>query len=187
RLIRDLCNSNTYQRSSQPNDSNRDDTRNFARCVPRRLPASTLLDCLGQVTGSPGKLPGVPLGASANRIADGRARHYFLDTFGRARRDSVCACESDTQPTLSQALHLINGAATNNKIQGGGLVKHWLAEGATPEEVIERVYLRCLTRRPTPEERDGYAGLIAGAEAPRQALEDVFWAVLNSREFLFNH
>ncbi|MEM6329412.1 MAG: DUF1549 and DUF1553 domain-containing protein [Planctomycetota bacterium] len=186
-LVRDICNSRAYQRSPEPNATNRDDARNFARMAPRRLPAATLLDCLGQATGAPEKLPGLPRGAKATEIADGRAGNFFLSTFGKPSRETVCACESDASPTLSQALHLINGGMTNDAIARGGLVRKWLGEGKTPAEVIDAIYARCLTRSPTPQEHADYAALIGDDQDTAHALEDIFWAVLNSREFYFNH
>ncbi len=187
RLVRDICNSNTYQRSCDPNDSNLRDTANFARAQPRRIPAEVLLDCLAQTTGKTEKLPGLLPGARAIQIADGRDGNYFLTTFGRAKRESVCACETNAQPTLSQALHLLNGKAINTKIAQGGLVKKWLNTGKTPSQVIDEIYVRCLSRRPTKKERDQLLAALPEKPAPQRALQDVFWAVLNSREFLFNH
>ncbi|MEN1678265.1 MAG: DUF1549 and DUF1553 domain-containing protein [Planctomycetota bacterium] len=186
RLVADICTSNTYQRSSLANPSNEADTRNFARCIPRRLPAETLLDCLSQATESPEKLSGLPLGAKAVEIAGGNPRNYFLQAFGRSSRQSVCACGATTDPTLSQALHLINGATTNDKIYRGGVIKRLLGEGKTAPEVIDAIYLRCLARKATPDEHAKYAEMMAEGD-PLQPLEDVFWAVLNSREFVFNH
>jgi len=188
RLVRDICNSNTYQRSYKGNESNLNDTANFARAQPRRIPAEVLLDCLMQATGKSEKLPGLPPGARAVQIADGRASNYFLTTFGRAKRETVCACESKAEPTLSQALHLLNGYAVHRKISQGGLIKQWLEAGKTPAEVIDEIYLRCLSRKPTAKERDQLvATLPAKAARPVSELQDVFWAVLNTREFLFNH
>jgi len=188
RLVRDICNSNTYQRSCDTNESNIHDTANFARAQPRRIFAEVLLDCLVQATGQPEKLPGLPAGARAVQIADGRASNYFLTTFGRAKRESVCACEAKAEPTLSQALHMLNGNTVHKKIMQGALIKKWLAAEKTPAEIIDEIYLRCLTRPPTAEERDRLLATLPAENAkPESALQDVFWAVLNSREFLFNH
>ena len=189
RLVRDICNSNTYQRSCDANPSNAADTANFARAQPRRIGAEVLLDCIAQATGSAEKLPGLPPGARAVQIADGRASNYFLTTFGRAKRETVCACESKTEPTLSQALHLLNGNAVHQKVAQGGLVKKWLEAGKPPVEVIDEIYLGCLSRPPTDEERTQLVATLPPAEDAGldSALQDVFWAVLNSREFLFNH
>ena len=139
-----------------------------------------------QVTGKPQKLPGLPLGAHAVQIADGRAGNYFLTTFGRAERESVCACESNAEPTLSQALHLLNGKAIHQKISQGGLIKKWLEASETSAEIIDAIYLRCLSRLPTDKERKQLVATLP-AKNPEKALQDIFWAVLNSREFLFNH
>ncbi len=187
RLVRDICNSQAYQRSSQRNESNATDDRNFAHSNVRRLPAEMLLDCICQVTNSQEKFRGLPLGARAVQIADGQTSSYFLTTFGRAKRETVCSCEATTDPTLSQALHMLNGSTIQGKIGQGGLVAKWLAAGQSPEQVIESIYVRCLTRRPTPEETQQLMAVVAQAPNPPAGLEDVFWAVMNSREFLFNH
>jgi hypothetical protein len=186
-LVRDICNSRTYQRSCLPNPSNEHDSRNFARSNVRRVPAEMLLDCISQVTETKEKFRGLPLGARAVQIADGQTSTYFLTTFGRAPRETVCACEANTDPTLSQALHLLNGTTVHGKVGQGGLVKRLLDEGKTTDQVIDSLYVRSLTRKPTDEERKQLLGLVAQAESPQAGLEDVFWAVLNSREFAFNH
>jgi hypothetical protein len=186
-LVRDICNSNAYQRSTAANETNRDDVRNFARAHMRRIPAEMLLDCICQATETPEKFPGLPLGARASQIADGRAGNYFLTTFGRARRDTVCACEVKTDPTLSQALHLLNGNTVHGKIAQGKLVERWLDEGNSASETLDAIYARCLTRAPTDQERAELLSLCGDEKRPVAALQDAFWAVLNSREFLFNH
>lgn len=186
-LVRDITLSNAYQRSCEINDTNRDDTRNFARAHARRLPAEVLLDCLSQATDAPGKLPNLPLGAKATQIADGRVSTYFLTTFGRSPRRTVCACEASSEPTLSQALHLMNGSAVGGKISSGKLVQRRLAEGMTAEEVFDELFLRSLSRKPTETERSDLAPLLGEGKASATGLNDVFWALLNSREFLFNH
>lgn len=186
-LVRDICNSNAYQRSATPNDSNRSDTRNYAYATVRRIPAEMMLDCVGQVTNTKEKFRGLPLGARAVQIADGRTSTYFLDTFGRAPRETVCDCEASTDPSLSQALHLLNGSATSGKIAQGKVVDELLTDDATPEQALERLYVRCLSRKPTDSERAELLAAIEQAPNPKTGLEDVFWAILNSREFVFNH
>ena len=186
-LVRDICNSQTYQRTSQRNASNEQDEANFAHAIVRRIPAEMLLDSVTEATATKDKFQGLPLGSRAVQIADGRTSDYFLTTFGRAPRDTVCAAEAKTEPTLSQALHLLNGETVQNKITQGGLVKRLLGEGQMPAQVVEALYLRTLTRMPTPEERQKLVAVVAQAENPQVGLEDTFWAILNSREFLFNH
>jgi hypothetical protein len=186
-LVRDICGSQAYQRSLVRNDSNSFDERNFAHANVRRAPAEQLLDCIGQVTATKEKFQGLPLGARAVQIADGNASTYFLTTFGRAKRETVCACEATTDPSLSQALNLLNGNTIHGKIQQGGVVKALLAQGKTPEQVIESLYIRCLSRKPTAEESQKLLAVVQQAENPQAGLEDAFWAVLNAREFLFNH
>ena len=187
RLVRDIANSNTYQRSSTRNESNVADERNFAHASPRRIPAEQLLDCISQATSAGDKFQGLPLGARAVQIADGRTTNYFLTTFGRASRDTVCACEAKTEPTLSQALHMLNGSTIQGKVQQGNAVKKLLDAGQQPPQAIETLYFRALSRKPTPEELDRLLPVVQSSPTPQQGLEDVFWAILNSREFLFNH
>jgi hypothetical protein len=146
-----------------------------------------MLDCINQVTETKEKFQGLPLGARAVQIADGQTSTYFLTTFGRAKRETVCAAEANTDPSLSQALHMLNGASVHGKVAQGGVVKRLLDQGRTPEQVVETLYIRCLSRRPTPEEQQRLKAATAKAASPQAGLEDVFWAVLNAREFLFNH
>jgi hypothetical protein len=129
----------------------------------------------------------LPLGARAVQIADGNASTYFLTTFGRSNRATVGVCEVKTDPTLSQSLHLLNGDTVETKVRDGGAIKRLLEAGRTPAQVIETIYVRCLSRKPTAEETEKLLALVAAEAEPQKGLEDVFWAVLNSREFLFNH
>ncbi|NBU74982.1 MAG: DUF1549 domain-containing protein [Planctomycetes bacterium] len=188
KLVRDICVSKTYQRSTQTNASNEQDTRNFSHAAIRRIKAETFLDCISQVTETPNKFPGLPLGARAVQIADGTVSNYFLTTFGRATRDTVCACEVRLEPTLSQSLHLLNGDTTGQRIRQGNLIgKRITTDKKQPLDIIDEVYVRCLCRRPTEVEKQKLVALIAAETDKKKALEDVFWAVLNSREFMFNH
>ncbi|MFN0055270.1 MAG: DUF1549 domain-containing protein [Planctomycetales bacterium] len=187
-LVRDICRSHTYQRATDRNDTNRQDEKNFAHANLRRIKGESLLDCITIVTGTKDKFPGLPLGARAVQIADGNTSTYFLTTFGRATRETVCSCEVKMEPTLSQALHLLNGETVNGKIQAGGLIDKWLNEKVEPLAIVERLYIACLSRKPTPEEGVNFQALFpAGATDVKTNLVDVFWALLNSREFIFNH
>ncbi|MBI3837093.1 MAG: DUF1553 domain-containing protein, partial [Planctomycetia bacterium] len=186
-LVRDICNSRTYQRSSQSNASNEEDTKNFSHSRIRRIPAESLLDCLSQVTEIQEKFQGLPLGARAVQIADGQTSNYFLSSFGRSPRTTVCAAEATTEPTLSQALHLINGDTLARKIGESKRLQKLIDAGQKPAQIVETIYMACLSRRPSPEEVQKLDGLLAAEANPRNAVDDILWAVLNSREFLFNH
>ncbi|KLU03952.1 Translation initiation factor 2 [Rhodopirellula islandica] len=189
KLVRDICTSRAYGRSAKTNESNGHDSRNYAHATIRRVPAESLLDCICQVTESPEKFSGLPLGSRAVQISDGATSNYFLTTFGRSARATVCDCEATTDPSLSQALHLLNGSSVHNKIVGGGLIKRWMNdEKLEPIAVLDRIYRRALSRDPSPEERESVKTLLAEEGAkPQAVMEDVFWAVLNGREFVFNH
>lgn len=187
RLVRDICTSRTYQLSTTANDTNAFDASNFSHASLRRIRAEVLLDCITQATETRNKFNGLPSGVRAVEIADGNTASYFLKTFGRATRDTVCSCEVKLEPNIGQALHLMNGDSVHAKVKGGGVVKRLLAEKKSTPEVIAELYLRCLSRRPSDDESKAIEIELANDENPRVALEDVFWALLNSREFLFNH
>jgi len=110
-----------------------------------------------------------------------------LTTFGRSPRTTVCECEASTDPSLSQALHLLNGDAVQGKIKQGKLINAYLDQGLKVPEVIEKIFIRCLTRQPTEEELNTLTKMVSEAGDLAVGLEDVFWAVLNSNEFIFNH
>jgi hypothetical protein len=188
RLVRDICTSRTYQLSTRTNATNESDSRNFSHAAIRRIRAEVLLDCISQVTETKDKFRGLPLGARAVQIADGGTSNYFLTTFGRATRETVCSCEVKMEPNLSQALHLLNGSTVHEKVRQGQVVKKLMDAGANPAQVVEELYMRALSRPPTPAEFDKLAPLIIAdpKEIPK-ALEDLFWALLNSQEFIFNH
>src|SRR5438128_6765058 len=187
KLVRDICTSRTYQLATETTPSNEGDSRNFAHGGIRRIRAETFLDCISLVTETKNKFPGLPLGARAVQIADGTVSNYFLSTFGRATRETVCSCEVKLEPTLSQSLHLLNGDVSTQKIQAGNLVGRRLGEKKTPAEIIEEFYIRVLSRKPLPPERAKLEGLVAAEPDKKKALEDVFWSILNCREFMFNH
>jgi len=186
-LVRDICRSEAYQRSTQTNPSNELDERNFARQTLRRIKAESMLDIISTVTNTKDKFRGLPVGSRATQIADGATTDYFLTTFGRATRETACSCEVKMEPTLSQALHLLNGETTNAKIQQGGLIAQWQTAGVTPPQIVEKLYIRCFSRKPTAEEQAALAPLFAEGQDVKRSLDDTFWALLNSREFLFNH
>lgn len=186
KLVRDICVSRTYQLSTKTNKTNATDTKNFSHGSLRRLRAEVLLDTISQVTETKNKFRGLPLGARAVQIADGNTSTYFLSAFGRASRETVCSCEVKMEPNLSQALHLLNGQTLQSKISAGGIVANMLKAKKPPEEIIEEIYIRCLTRKPNDFEMKNLLAEYEASENKQQLLEDLFWALLNSREFLFN-
>ena len=190
KLVRDICTSRTYQLSTRTNPTNEADLTNFSHGQIRRMRAEVLLDTLAQVTETPNKFRGLPIGSRAVNIADGNTSTYFLTTFGRATRKTVCSCEVKMEPNLSQALHLLNGDAVSNRITQGRVVQNMLKEQKTPEEIVKTLYLRTLSREPNTAEVSKLNAAIAGAKDAndtRLILEDIFWALLNSKEYLFNH
>ncbi|MFZ9345167.1 MAG: DUF1549 domain-containing protein, partial [Opitutales bacterium] len=188
RIVRDIVLSAAYQRSSQPNETNAGDRLNFARSQVRRVRAEVLLDAISQITETPNKFQGLPLGARAVQIADGAVSNYFLTTFGRAKRESVASSEVKTDPSLSQALHLMNGDALNERIRRGKVVETLIAAGKKDPEIVEELFMRVFGRRPLPAEADAVIKSVAAEPESRQAvLEDAFWALMNSKEFYFNH
>ena len=190
KLVKDICTSRTYQLATRTNETNVTDTRNFSHAMIRRVRAEVLLDCISQVTATPNKFKGLPLGARAVQIADGNTSNYFLTTFGRATRATVCSCEVKMEPNLSQALHLLNGDTTQQRIHDGKLVETLLNQKKTPAEVITHLYLTVMSRPPTDMESEKLLAAVAEEKEPaklRETLEDIFWALLNSKEFIFNH
>ena len=190
KLVRDICTSRTYQLSTETNATNEADTRNFSKAMIRRVRAEVLLDSISQVTNTQEKYKGLPKGARAVQIADGNTTNYFLTTFGRATRATVCSCEVKMEPNLSQALHLINGETVHERIQQGKTIDTLLAEKKAPAEIIDALYLKTLTRSPTDKEKQKLLTAVSEGKSPddhKTILEDIFWALLNSKEFIFNH
>jgi hypothetical protein len=186
-LVRDICQSKTYQLATQTTSWNEWDDRNFSHARIRRLRAEVLLDCINQVTGTSDSLAGLPLGGRAIEVPNGDSNNYFLSTFGRASRNTPCSCEVSTSPTLSQALHLLNGENTTAKINQGQWIDRQLDNGQTPNQIATNIYVMCLSRIPTTNEMEAISSRISSASDPRAELVDLFWAVLNSNEFIFNH
>jgi hypothetical protein len=187
RLVRDICASRTYQLSTKANETNAGDERNFSKAGIRRLRAEVLLDCINQVTATQNRFTGLPRGGRAVQIPDGATSGYFLTTFGRASRETVCSCEVKVDPNLSQALHLLNGTTIEGKIKEGGEVRALLKAGKNREEVLDELYLRTLGRPPTESEKTKLVGFFNDPKNDEQVLSDMFWALLNAKEFVFNH
>jgi hypothetical protein len=186
KFVRDICNSRTYQTSTRQNESNLTDQRNFAHGTIRRMRAEVMLDCISQVTETKDKYKGLPTGGHAVEIADGRTTNYFLTTFGRNTRENICSRE-EVGPTLSQALHMLNGDTVEKKIADGGVIKKLQGQNMTPREITQELYVRCFGRQPTEEELQKLEPMWGVTEQQNAVFVDIFWALLNAKEFMFNH
>ncbi|MBI2688312.1 MAG: DUF1553 domain-containing protein [Acidobacteria bacterium] len=188
-LSRRILNSRTYQLSSEFNDSNRGDQINYASYYVKRLMAEQLMDALSQVAGEQEVYRGMKSGARSFEIPAG-SPNYFLTTFGRPMfRDVIC--ERDEQPAMAQALHLIAGDTLNKKIvsQKGALARMLDDPYLRDEDVVRRMFFSALVRPPEKTEVELALAPIKekGKVARRKAFEDLLWALLNSKEFLYNH
>jgi hypothetical protein len=187
-LIRTIAASRAYQLSAQGNELNREDSRYFSHAVTKLVPAEPLLDAVCQVTEVPEKFPNLPAGTRAIQLPDGEFGHVFLKTFGQPARELACECERESDSNLAQALQLINGATVNEKIRKpDNRLGKLLAGKLTEAEVLEELYLTTLSRSPQEVEVKTSLGHVAKSADKRKAWEDILWALLNSKEFLFRH
>jgi hypothetical protein len=193
-LIQTIMNSTTYQLSSRPTATNAGDLKYHSHYIAKRLPAEVLLDAISQVTGVAEKFPGYP-GRRALQLPDAAVESYFLTAFGRPPRVTAADSERQQEPSITQALHVINGDTINRKLSApDGLIQALVDGRSDNATVVDRIYLAALSRHPTDEERHMLSQAMdealarGGPEAPRRpVLEDLAWAVLTGREFLFNH
>jgi hypothetical protein len=199
-LMRAILRSEAYQRDSQPLAENKADERFYSRYYPRRLKAEVLLDALSQVTavptdfkaGSPdSRNPGKPIPniRRALKLPDSYVESYFLETFGKPDRLITCECERSSEPSMTQVLHLYNGETVNKKLAAKGSAAELATAETDNARIVEELYLAALSRYPTDAEKERLTGELAAAspEDRRQTIEDLYWSVLTSREFLFNH
>jgi hypothetical protein len=200
-LMRAILNSATYQRSARPLPGNVTDDRFYSHYLIRRLSAEVILDAYTQVTGVPTPFAiyfderpvfQFPVGTRAQQLPDVRIASTFLDAFGRPERTQTCSCERQQDSSVSQALHLNNGQTLNDKLRSkDSRVEQWLRVGVGDAEAVRRLFLLTLSREPSQSEMKRLRELMASSEREkssgrREALEDLFWAVLTGREFLFN-
>ena len=199
-LMRAILQSETYQRSSEPLLENKADERFYSRYYPRRLKAEVLLDAIAQVTAVPtdfkaatpdSRKPGaaIPTIKRAIRLPDSYVDSYFLEAFGKPERLITCECERSSEPSMTQVLHLYNGETVNKKLAAKGSAAELAVSEPNNGQIVEELYLAAMSRLPTPNERDSLIAELAAAnnEDRRQVIEDLYWSVLTSREFLFNH
>ena len=187
-LIRSILVSRTYQLSARTNELNANDTIYFSHASTKLLPAEVLLDAISTVTGTVTPFDGLPKGARATQIPDGKMENPFLKTFGRPARELACECERESDSNLSQALQLIGGATVNGKLRDdGGRLAELAKSTKSPEEIAKELYLVALSREPNASETAASIKHITSAADRRQAIEDLGWVLINSKEFLFRH
>lgn len=202
-LMRLILTSQTYRRSGDVLPENRDDRRHYSRHFPRRLSAEVLSDALADVTGAPDSFNEIVLSDGSTekttlqtnavrslQLSDSAVKSYFLKTFGRNQREITCECERSNQPSLVQVLHLSNGSTINDKLaEKDGRLAKLLATNPAPEQLVREAWLLCLGRPPTERERAEFVRALteAPSDQRREVAEDLFWSLLTSREFLFQH
>ena len=191
-LCRTICQSSTYQLSSLPNEHNLKDKQNFSRYYPKRLPAEVLYDAFHQVTGTAQSFGGLPAGTTSLQIPDPSIAQnvYFLKVFGQPQGDTACECERSQEANLAQSLHLLNSNEVQSKVSAGNArPAQWAGDKNRNDEAkLRELYRWTYAREPDAEElKIGLAHLEKHKDNPRLAYEDITWALINTKEFLFNH
>ena len=198
-LIKTIMNSSAYQLSSESNATNQNDNVFYSKYIIKRLPGEVILDAYSQVTGAPTAFPGYPAGTRAMQLPDTQVKSEFLTIFGRPARLLCDVSERSFDPTISQALHVINGDTLNKKLSApDGYVSLFLKLGLSDSKILDHVFLSAFSRYPNESEKAaliadlGKSRMATGTaeamrDARRQSLEDMAWALLTSKEFLFNH
>ena len=185
-LIRRITASRAYQASSVPVAGNQDDTMAYSRYYPKRLSAEQLSDSISQATGVWEPYNSLYPGTRAMQIPDPEIESHFLEVFDRPSRQLIC--DRKNAPTLNQALHLVSGGSLQQKVGSpAGVLAKALASGQAPELIVEDLYLGTLSRFPDAGERTLARTAIERAGEARKGLEDLFWALVSSKEFLYNH
>lgn len=189
-LVRTICQSTTYQLSAEPNDWNVDDKQNYSRYFPKRLNAEVLLDAIDQVSGTATEFQDIPAGTRAVQLPDNGFGSYFLTVFGRPESSSACECERSDEANLAQSLHLLNSKDIQNKLTSGQGRAASLASDAERDHAarLRELFLIAFSRAPS-EEEVGFAmqHIHKYQDNPKLAYEDIVWALINTKEFLFNH
>lgn len=187
-LIRSILASRTYQLSARTNELNADDSLYFSHAFTKLLPAEVLLDAISTVTRTVTSFDGLPKGARATQIPDGKMDNPFLKTFGRPARELACECERESDSNLSQALQLIGGTTVNGKLRDdNGRMAELAKSDKSPEAITRELYLIALARDPNASELSAAVKHLSSATDRRQAVEDLGWVLINSKEFLFRH
>lgn len=185
-LIRAIMVSRLYQLDSQPTAANEGDTVFYSHFQVKRLPAEALIDAIDRVTDIPTKYRNLPLGTRAIELPDAEYPDYFLNTFAKPRRVSVCECERAPDPSLAQALHTLNGDILSIKIRDAkSRVSRLVAAKQPHDEIVDELYLAALSRLPSDDERQASRELLADSASPTEFYQDLLWALVNSKQFLF--
>lgn len=183
-----LLDSQVYQLSAEVQASNQLDEQNYSHAAWKPLPAEVLLDAMSQATGVPEEFNGWPRGYRAIQVWDNKLPSEFLAVFGRPARLSVCACERGSEPSMAQALHLMNSPKSTHKIQHPeGRARRLSVSDQVPDAIIEELYLATLSRFPTAAEQSLMRQVFDQSSSRREAAEDILWTLLNTKEFVFNH
>jgi hypothetical protein len=189
-LMRIILRSETYQRSSQTLPENMADRRFYSHFFARRMRAEVLLDALSEVTGAPTEFAGYAPGWRAEQLPDSNVNSYFLKSFGRPMRELTCECERTATPSMVQVLHMSNGNTINGKLAAkGNRIEQLLNKNLPPDQIVDEAYLSTFARFPTSDGRRELASLLEQSpkNERRAAIEDLYWSLLSSREFLFDH
>jgi len=191
-LIRAICTSRTYQLSSTPNEFNKSDKQSYARYYPKRLQAEVVFDAVCNVTESPANFAGLPKDMHAPKRAmqlpDESFQSYFLDVFGRPQRISACECERVNEASLAMILHLLNSEEVQGKLATNGGRAEKLAKDTRPDEdKITELFLLTVGKKPTPEQMNlAKEQLVKHEKNKKLAYENILWALINTKAFLFN-
>jgi hypothetical protein len=185
-VLRTICTSQVYQRSSRPTLQNGQDDTFCSHYLPKRMPAEVMLDSLCTATGVSEKYAGLPVGVRAIQLPDSSVASQFLDSFGRPPRTTSCECERAAEPSLSQALSLLSGAEVNKKLSSpNGRIAGLVAAKKCDREIINELYLAAVSRPPDSSEMASAVRSFAKSSNQCQAAEDLLWAILNTREFSY--
>lgn len=187
-LIRVIMTSRLYQLDSQPTQQNVLDQRFYSHYRVKRLPAEPLLDSIDLVTGSPTKFKNLPQGTRAIELPDAEYPNYFLNTFAKPRRASVCECERSPDENLVQALHTLNGDTLTTKLADkNGRIARLIKDKKAPEEIVQELYVAALCRPPSDDELKVSIEYVKESATPQEGYEDILWSLMNSKYFLFIH
>jgi hypothetical protein len=188
-MVRTICNSQVYQLSAVPNKFNAGDRQSYSHYYAKRLTAEVLLDAVDHVTATPTKFAGLPVGTLAVELPDTGFNSYFLTVFGRPEGSSSCECERSNDANLAQSLHLLNSVDVQQKVAAGVGRAAALAgdKRHTSAQKIDEIYLEFYSRHPAPEETALSLAHLLRTKNDRAAYEDILWALINTKEFLFNH